>query len=217
MEHYETTVNLPAEPFTPNDIDMCWRKWIQLETRRRTAFLVYHLDIVSALESNIPCILTGCELGCMPLPAPDSIWKAESAMAWYTAMKKFRPMSLDEAMRRIFFLPTYGAFDTLHENADTKFYCLLNESEYGPFARVAMVITLLRGIIDIGEGKRDRGDWRDLTDLWISCSWLKPGKKMLDSAGNDLGRVTQESLRQRFTLGLERVSNGTVSDVEVCA
>jgi hypothetical protein len=115
-------------------------------------------------------------------------------------------MTLDEAMRRTFFLPTQGAFDTLHAKADTKYYNLLNESDYGPFARVAMVITLLRGIIDIGEGKRDRGDWRDLTDLWMGCTWLKPGHRMLDSSGVDLGKITEVGLRQRFVTGLEKVS-----------
>lgn len=141
----------------------------------------------------------------MPLPAPDSIWKAETAEDWLKAIKNYKPMTLDEAMRRIFFLPTYGAFDTMHEKADTKFYHLLNESEVGPFARVSMILTLLRGIIDIGEGKRDRGDWRDLTDLWMGCSWLKPSHKMLASDGSDLGQVTRQSLRERFSFGLQRV------------
>jgi hypothetical protein len=83
---------------------------------------------------------------------------------------------------------------------------LLNQVTLGPFARVALVITLLRGIMDIGEGKRDRGDWRDLTDLWLNCNWLRPGKKMLDSQGNDLGQVSEASLRDRFASGLERAS-----------
>jgi hypothetical protein len=142
----------------------------------------------------------------MPMPAPDSIWKAETAEDWLKAIRKYRPMTLDEAMRRLFFLPTYGSFDTLHERSDTKFMSLLNESEIGPFARVAMILTLLRGIIDIGEGKRDRGDWRDLTDLWVGCSWLKPSTKMLASDGQDLGPVTRESLRERFSMALQRVS-----------
>ena len=141
----------------------------------------------------------------VPLPAPDTLWKAPNAEDWLRAAKKYRPMTLDEAMRRVFFLPTYGAFDAMHEKADTKFYNLLNESDLGPFARVAMVLTILRGIMDIGEGKRDRGDWRDLTDLWVSCSWLKPHKKMLGSDGEDLGPVTRESLKGRFSMGLERV------------
>lgn len=114
-------------------------------------------------------------------------------------------MTLDEAMRRIFFLPAFGSFDTLHAAADTKYYNLLNEQTLGPFARVAMVLTLVRGIMDVGEGKRDRGDWRDLTDLWMSCSWLKPGKRMFDGDGKDIGEVTRDSLKGRFAMGLERV------------
>ena len=188
------------------------------------AYLVYHLDTISSLESNIPCILSSCEIGNMPLPAPDTIWRAPTAQAWFAAVKKYRPMTLDEAMRRTFFLPSFGAFDDMHQQHQTQTrhnwtsdkqdscpsskadgYNLLNEYEYGPFARSAMVLTLLRGVIDIGEGKRDRGDWRDLTDLWVSCSWLRPGKTILDAEGNDVGEVSRESLRERFGLGLQRV------------
>lgn len=30
-----------------------------------------------------------------------------------------------------------------------------------------VILTLLRGVIEIGEGRRSRGDWYDLTDLWL--------------------------------------------------
>ncbi|WRT63453.1 uncharacterized protein IL334_000358 [Kwoniella shivajii] len=207
-DHFVLKINTPVEPFTPNDLDRCWKQWIQLETRRRTAYLVYQLDLVSALESNIPCILSSCEISFMPLPAPDPVWKAPTAVDWLKAAKKYRPISLDEAMRRIFFLPTFGAFDNLHESADTKFYNLLNTQDFGPFARMSMVLTLLKGVIDIGEGKRDRGDWRDLTDLWVGCSWLRPSKRMLAQDGTDLGRITKDGLRGRFGMGLQKWREG---------
>ncbi|WVQ76431.1 hypothetical protein IAR50_006098 [Cryptococcus sp. DSM 104548] len=207
-DHFITRISLPSEPFTPNEVDRAWRDWISLETRRRTAYLVYQLDTISSLESNIPCILSGCEVAYLPLPAPDTLWNAPNAQSWLKAVKKYRPITLDEAMRRTFYLPTYGAFDALHEQADTQFYNLLNESDYGPFARMAMVITLLRGIIDIGEGKRDRGDWRDLTDLWVGCSWLRPGKHIVAQDGTDLGVITRESLKERFRLGLQKWREG---------
>ncbi|WWC85585.1 uncharacterized protein L201_000449 [Kwoniella dendrophila CBS 6074] len=207
-DHYTTQIPIPTEPYVPNELDRCWKDWIQLETRRRTAYLVYQLDTVSALESNIPCILSSCEVSYLPLPAPDTVWKAPTAIEWLKAVKKYKPMSLDEAMRRIFFLPTFGAFDNLHENADTKYYNLLNTHDFGPFARLAMVLTLLRGVIDIGEGKRDRGDWRDLTDLWVGCGWLRPTKRMLAQDGTDLGRITKDSLRGRFGMGLQKWREG---------
>lgn len=199
-------IQIPTRPYTPNDLDRAWKRWIQLESRRRTAYLVYYLDTISALEANIPPVLTSCEISDIPLPSPDTIWKAPTAEAWLLAVKKYRPMTLDEAMRRMFFLPTFGAFDTLHEKAKTAHYNLLNESDYGPFARVAMMITLLRGVMDIGEGKRERGDWRDLTDLWVSCTWLRPSKKIIGMDGKDLGDISKESLRERFVSALERVS-----------
>ena len=142
-------------------------------------------------------------MGTMPLPAPDSLWKARSADAWVKAARNYRSMTMDEAMRRVFFLPTFGPFDELHEQADTRHYNLLNTTELGPFARTAIVQTILRGIIDIGEGKRTHGDWRDLTDLWISCTWLRPGRKIVDMEGKDIGEVSPQSLRDRFVKALE--------------
>ncbi|WVO17669.1 hypothetical protein L204_105366 [Cryptococcus depauperatus] len=207
-DHIQQDIRIPVEPFTPNELNRCWREWIQMESRRRTAFLVYQLDTISSLESNLPRILSSCEVAYIPLPAPDTLWKAPTAQVWYKALKNYQPMTLDEAMRRVFFLPTYGSFDKLHEKADTQYYNLLNQSDYGPFARMAMVITLLRGIIDIGEGKRDKGDWRDLTDLWVGCPWLRPSKKMLAQDGTDLGIVTRGSLKERFKSGLQKWREG---------
>ncbi|RXK37673.1 hypothetical protein M231_05085 [Tremella mesenterica] len=208
LEHFNTTIELPQEPTTANDLDLYWRRWVQLETRRRTAFLVYLLDTISALESSLQCILSPSELCLLPLPATDALWRAETAEQWLAAAKEARVMTLDEAMRRLFFLPTYGSFEEMHEKADTKGLNLLCEFELGPFARVAMIISLLRGVIDIGEGKRDRGDWRDLTDLWVNCSWLKPGTKMLSQTGADIGPVSRESLRGRFGMALQRWREG---------
>lgn len=208
LEHFEPSIPLPNEPYTSNELNLYWRRWIQLETRRRTAFLIFHLDTVSSLESTQACLLSATEVAGLLLPAPDSMWRAPSAEAWLAATKKYRPMTLDEAMRRTFFLPSFGPFDALHEKADTKYYNLLNESVLGAFARVSMVLCLLRGVIDIGEGKRDRGDWRDLTDLWVSCSWLKPGKKCLNAKGDDMGAVSHTGLRERFAEALRKWREG---------
>lgn len=116
-------------------------------------------------------------------------------------------MTLDEAMRRTFFLPISGKFDQMHEKSDKEAFQLLRESNYGPFARIALMITLLRGIIDIGEGKRDRGDWRDLTDLWVGDTFFKPGKMMLDQYGINMGLITRKRLKDMFRLALQTVSH----------
>ncbi|KAL1409624.1 hypothetical protein Q8F55_003619 [Vanrija albida] len=209
LEHAELTIQVPSiVPYTPSELERSWKRWIQLECRRRTSFLVYHLDMVSALESGIPCILSPSEIGALPLPAPDSVWKAETAAEWLQAVQTYQPISLDEAMRRTFFLPTTGAFDAIDKNADTKRPNWLSEYEYGAFARTAIIMTLVRGIVDLGEGKRDHGDWRDLTDLWIGTSYLKPSNRCLSGDGRDIGHFSQEALRNRFALALQRWREG---------
>lgn len=204
------TVHLPPVPSAPADLDRAWRRWIQLESRRRTAFLVYHLDTVSALESSISPIITPSELAAIPLPAPNTLWQAETAQAWYQAVQSYRPMSLDEAMRRTFGLPASGKFDEPSGSIDFNRGGLA-EGEYGPFARTAIVMTLVRGVMDLGEGRRDRGDWRDLTDLWLSTAHLRPSETCYTSDGVDLGICTTEALRQRFALALQRVSSSDLS------
>lgn len=114
-------------------------------------------------------------------------------------------MTLDEAMRRTFFLPICGKFDPMHEKSDREHFQLLRQSNYGPFARTALMITLLRGIIDIGEGKRDRGNWRDLTDLWDRYTLFKPGKMMLAQGGINMEPLSRKGLQDIFRSALQTV------------
>lgn len=204
LEHADTTIHVPPSADSPADLDRAWKRWVQLEGRRRTAFLVYHLDTVSALESSISPILTPSELASLPLPAPDSVWKAATAQAWYLATRSYRPMTLDEAMRHCFGLSASGSLGELPTSNGLNSN-LLAENEYGPFARTAIMLTLIRGIQDIGEGRRSRGDWRDLTDLWVSANHLRPESNCYSAEGVDLGPCSQEALRTRFALALQKV------------
>lgn len=206
LEHVDASIQMPLLPYNRAQLDKAWRRWIQLESRRRTAYLVYHLDTVSALESQFAAIIMPSEIGPVPLPAPDSVWKAATSEDWARAVSNYQPMTLDQAMRRVFNLPTEGRFDELSSIDPTR--NILSEAEYGPFARTAIVMTLLRGILDFGEGKRDRNDWRDLTDLWVSATHLRPGAKCLSGEGLDLGAPTPDAIRSRLTLGMQRWREG---------
>lgn len=214
LEHCDPNFPLPVSPYTSAELDKTWRRWVQLESRRRTAFLVYHLDTVSSIESQFPPIITPSELAALPLPAPDTIWKAPTAEAWLEAMQSYQPLTLDGATRRLFNLPTSGRFDEVASPDPTR--NILSSYDFGPFARTALIMTLLRGIIDLGEGKRDRGDWRDLTDLWVSAQHLRPAAKCFSSEGVDLGACTPEALRTRYSFALQRWRDGWESD-SLCA
>ncbi|XAO26396.1 hypothetical protein I312_105233 [Cryptococcus bacillisporus CA1280] len=112
------------------------------------------------------------------------------------------------SMRRTLFLPICGKFDQMHEKSDREHFQLLRQSNYGPFARTALMITLLRGIIDIGEGKRDRGNWRDLTDLWDRYTLFKPGKMMLAQDGINMGPFSRKGLKDIFRSALQTWREG---------
>lgn len=93
----------------------------------------------------------------------------------------------------------------MHEKSDREHFQLLRQSNYGPFARTALMITLLRGIIDIGEGRRDRGNWRDLTDLWNRYTSFKPGKMMLAQDGINMEPLSRKDLKDISRSALQTV------------
>jgi hypothetical protein len=210
LEHANVAFSLPTAPYTQEELNKSWRRWVQLESRRRTAFLVYQLDTMSSIETQFAPILSSIEVAALPLPAPDSIWKARTAKEWLQAMQLYRPITLDSAMRRLFNLPTTGRFDEAAGADPTR--NILSTAPYGPFARTVLITTLLRGIMEVGEGKRCRGDWRDLTDLWVSAEHLRPGAKCLTAEGVDLGACTPEALRTRYSFALQRWRDGWESD-----
>jgi hypothetical protein len=69
------------------------------------------------------------------------------------------------------------------------------------FALNVVLLTLLRGIIDIGEGRRERGDAFDLTDLWMQREaaeeWLE---------GEMAGPMDKAKLLGRYAKAVQTVS-----------
>jgi hypothetical protein len=194
LEHAQPT--LPILSLSSDEaLESQWRYWIRLETRRRTAFVVYVLDTLAFLEFGVRPSITQTDIAALPVPASDSLWCAPTKEAWALAVQSYSPMTVDEAMRRVFFLPECGVFDAHHAESGQRYYQLLNQYEFGPFARVIMIVTLLHGVIDIGEGKRDLGSKSQLREAWLTC--MIPEKPFEDS---------EESVLKFIRSGLEKVS-----------
>lgn len=193
LEHAQPT--LPILSLSSDEaLDSQWHYWIRLETRRRTAFVVYILDTLAFLEFGTRPSITQPDIASLPVPASDNLWNAPNKEAWALAVQSYTPMTVDEAMRRVFFLPECGVFDAHHAESGQRYYQLLNQYEFGPFARVVMIVTLLHGVLDIGEGKRDINSKSQLREAWLTC--MIPDKPHEDS---------EASVLKFLKGGLERV------------
>ncbi|KAL8293014.1 hypothetical protein RQP46_000708 [Phenoliferia psychrophenolica] len=62
-------------------LDAAWKAWIQVETWRRVAFIVYLADLETATHTSAPPLLPFAELA-LELPASDNLWNATSSLDW---------------------------------------------------------------------------------------------------------------------------------------
>lgn len=141
-------------------LDTKWRKWIRHETCRRSAWFVYVLDTIACLEAGIPSLVSPRDLSHLALPACESMWSARSDIEWAAFAEaggyQTEGITLDIAMRSVF-----GYDDAAAEGRPDA----ITGVSLGPFARTAIVMTLLRGMIEFGQAKPKGGV---VTHTWIT-------------------------------------------------
>lgn len=155
---------LPSYSDEKEEADQIWRRWAELEGRRRSAFVIYTVDTVAHLDAAVPTLLSTKEMAHLPLPMPDHVWRAPTASSWRTALDTHRGLTLDEALQQL-----------LSSDLDTSPPHELPGSPslygpHGPFARLAMVLALLRGIIDMLEGRATRVAKPSSLSKWMKMS-----------------------------------------------
>jgi len=112
---------------------------------RRTAFIYLILDTLASAESASPRLIAASELADFPLPAPDPIWSAPDAVSWAVATEAypFSDRTLADGLATLF--DPRGSVAAACRPQDN-WRC-------GPFARLCLVLVILRETIDLGEGK----------------------------------------------------------------
>ncbi|TKY89292.1 hypothetical protein EX895_001823 [Sporisorium graminicola] len=130
--------------------DQVWRRWAELEGRRRSAFVIYTTDTVAHLDAAVPTLLATKEVAHLPLPSPDHVWRAPTATSWRTALDKHHGLTLDEALQQLL-SPESGSSLPREAPGQPSLH-----GAHGPFARLVMVLALLRGIIEMLEGRATR-------------------------------------------------------------
>jgi len=108
----------------------------------------------------------------VPLPAPNSVWSARTAQEWAANVRcnKSVCQTLDYMLNKTFHVgtprvnPNLGLPIPEGTSILSPYDCLGTRLHLGPFARMAMIMTLLRGLLEFGEGKRKGGM---VTQLWV--------------------------------------------------
>ncbi|PWY99522.1 hypothetical protein BCV70DRAFT_120096 [Testicularia cyperi] len=152
-----------------------WRRWAELEGRRRTAFGIYVMDTIAHLDASVPTLLATEEVCHLPLPSPDCIWRAATAESWRKTLDSYHGPTLDEALQQL----------TTAENPSplSGGRKLLRSiyGSHGPFARLVMMIALLRGIIEMLEGRATRVSKPSSLTKWLRRETLAMGRTAGDA------------------------------------
>ncbi|KAK6007706.1 hypothetical protein QM012_004520 [Aureobasidium pullulans] len=69
-----------------------WRRWVQLESCRRTGYAIWMLDTMWAYQFQVQPRLT-LEDGRMPLPCQEVLWETKTALQWHHIFQ-FSPSNL---------------------------------------------------------------------------------------------------------------------------
>lgn len=142
----------PRQTDQPKDLEQQWREWIKQETIRRVIWMLFFYDTLSCLEMGVPPSISFDEVAAVPIPAPDTIWQARTAVDWRFALTAYRSATLDQAMRFHFHLRPGQDTQSAHQESP-KDVCMLVCTDYGPFGRLIMVISLLRALLQIGQAQ----------------------------------------------------------------
>lgn len=148
-------LEVPAD----STLDSRWRKWVRHETCRRCAWFVYTLDTIACLEAGIPSLVSPRDALHLAIPASESMWSARTEGEWAALAEaggyQADGLTLDVAMRSVF------GFD--NAAAEGRPDAIMG-IKLGPFARTVIVMTILRGLIEFGQGKPKGGF---VTQYWI--------------------------------------------------
>ncbi|GAA6048694.1 hypothetical protein JCM3770_002025 [Rhodotorula araucariae] len=77
----QTEITKPRPDLSGPELDRAWKDWIDLETKRRVAFIVFLIDLEHAAATDTPQLLALSDLD-LDLPACERAWKAENAGDW---------------------------------------------------------------------------------------------------------------------------------------
>lgn len=175
---------------------------------KRTIWLVYLLDVQSSLEGGAVPLVSPRDVRHLPIPASDTFWNAPSAITWclLATHPTFSIFTLDDAMQKLFDFSAepeniLDSNTQSHSNNNADQFVtpsLLDVLTLGPFARLVIVVTILRGLIEYGEGRHRGG--------YAVQRWITGGQNGHLAYTGDDPELFHEYVMKAFTKALVRVS-----------
>ncbi|KAF8319372.1 hypothetical protein DL93DRAFT_182816 [Clavulina sp. PMI_390] len=205
--------NINISPDIGND----WVRWVRSESCRRTIWIVYLLDVQSSIESSAIPLVSPRDVRHLPIPTPDILWSAPNAVTWAMLISHptFSVFTLDDAMQKLFDFsaepeninkspgasPSSAgvgspALDSAGD-ATTVTPSVLDIVSLGPFARLVIVITILRGLIEYGEGNIRGG--------YVVQRWITGGQNGHFAYTGTDPELFHQSVMRAFSRALIRV------------
>ncbi|KAF2225846.1 hypothetical protein BDZ85DRAFT_72323 [Elsinoe ampelina] len=113
----EDEVGLPADAAMMSEVEVQWRHWKDVESRRRTGYGIWMLDCMWSYGFGEKTLLT-LEDAKVPVPSQEVLWEAESALQWQHVKSYSVPMpSLVAATHSVYIEkrvePTMGEFSRI--------------------------------------------------------------------------------------------------------
>jgi hypothetical protein len=107
-------------------------------------------------------LLSTKEVAHLPLPSPDALWRAPTSTVWSKALEQYRAPTLNEALHQLLVAGETDSMSPPGVAEEPSIY-----GEHGPFARLVMVLALLRGIIEMLEGRTTRVPRPSSLSKWL--------------------------------------------------
>ena len=151
---------LPSYLPSCSDEEKIWRRWSEFAGRRRTAYILFTMDTVASLDVGVPLQVSFSDVAHLPLPTPDTIWRAPTSGVWKKALEQYHGPTLDEALTQL-----------LRPGEESGAKVASIHGRHGPFARLVMIVSLLRGLVHLLEDRK-----RKVSTLSPLHQWLPDAK-----------------------------------------
>lgn len=217
--------------YLPNFLDeeKVWRQWCEYEGRRRTAYLLFIMDTVASLDAGGPTLIELDELVHLPLPAPDTIWRASDPKSFRDALEKDSGLSFFHAIKELLRPAEEGedeessAPDGIEAEAapqssqpSTGPLSMLN-GPLGPFARLVILLPILRAILHVLQQRRSFDRAANVKpsplELWLTANRSTAAKRKRSSqshSANKGDRTSSSPLRPKDEGAADDAEDGLI-------
>ena len=93
--------DLPSDE--SDDSNLQWKRWIRVETHRRTILIAYAYLVIQSMAYDLPPVVLYSEIQSLQLPCGSTAWEARNEQDWKNALRQSEhtPVRATDAMRHL--------------------------------------------------------------------------------------------------------------------